>query len=308
MTIKYAILGFLSWQSLTGYDLKKMFTGSTAFYWSGNNNQIYKTLVQLLEKGMVTNEVQYQENSPPKKIYTITGQGLAALKEWVLSAPQPPELRNTFLIQLAWADQLKHWELETLLEKYETEVEQQLLMEREKNRRGSIAPQRNPREAYLWKMISANIISSYENELNWVRRLRKELNENEALHQEVYLMNYRVVETAQQKYIECLAGEKRIENEQDALELVAICGENDTNRLMFHGENLSDNFFQLKTGLAGSILQKFANYHLKAVAVISPEQVNQGRFKEMAIEANRGNLFRIYSDRKEAEEWLVGRN
>jgi DNA-binding PadR family transcriptional regulator len=305
MAIQYAILGFLSWQPLTGYDLKKMFTSLTAFYWSGNNNQIYKSLVQLLKQGLVTNEVQYQENSPPKKIYTITGQGLAALREWVLSTPQLPELRNTFLIQLAWADQLKHGELETLLEKYETEVAQQLLMEQEKIRRGNITPQRNPRETYLWEMISANIISSYENELSWVRKVRKELKENPTLHREAHRMKYQVMETEGCKYVECLADGPKIDNEQDALELVAICGENDTNLLMFHGENLPDDFFRLRTGLAGNILQKFASYHLKAAAVITAGLVNQGRFREMALEANRGQHFRIFSNRQEAEGWLT---
>lgn len=305
MTIKYAILGFLSWQPLTGYDLKKMFAGLTAFYWSGNNNQIYKTLVQLLEEGLVTYEVQYQENSPPKKIYTITEQGLGALREWVLSAPQLPEFRNTFLIQLAWADQLKQAELENLLEKYETEVAQQILMEQEKSRRGGVAPQRNPRETYLWNMISANIISFYENELRWIQQLRNELNENPTLHREVYHMNYQVIETGGHKYIELLAGGKVIENEQDALELVAICGEYDTHRLLIHSENLPDEFFQLKSGVAGNILQKFSNYYIKAAAIIPAERVNQGRFREMALEANRGSYFRIFVERKEAEGWLV---
>jgi DNA-binding PadR family transcriptional regulator len=305
MTIKYAILGFLSWQPLTGYDLKKMFAGLTAFYWSGNNNQIYKTLVQLLAEGLVTHEVQYQENSPPKKIYTITEQGLAALREWVLSAPQPPELRNTFLIQLAWADQLKHLELESLLEKYEKEVTEQLYMEQEKARRGSPAPRRNPREAYLWEMISTNIISFYENELNWIRTLRKEMNENPSLHREVYIMNYRVVEAGGQKYIECLSGESKIESQKEALELVAICGEHNTRRLMLHQENLPDEFFQLRTGIAGDILQKLTNYRIKTAAIISPELVDQGRFREMALEANRGQSFRIFDNVKEAEEWLI---
>lgn len=175
MTIKYAILGLLSWKPLSGYDLKKIFVDSEALYWSGNNNQIYRTLVQLLNDGMVTNTVQHQESSPTKKIYNITDQGLSELKKWVLSMPEPPELRNTFLIQLAWADQLNNDELNTLLQKYEEEVQMQLLMQEEKARRGNAAPKRTPREIYLWDMISINIISTYENELNWVRKLRSDL-------------------------------------------------------------------------------------------------------------------------------------
>lgn len=175
MTIKYAILGLLSWKSLSGYDLKKMFTNNTAFYWSGNNNQIYRTLVQLLEEGLVTHEVHYQENSPNKKIYTISEEGKVELKKWVLSNPEPPELRKTFLIQLAWADQLNNEELEGLLSSYENEVHIQMLMEQEKARRKVYIPERTPREAYLWQMMSENIVSSYDSELNWVNRLREGL-------------------------------------------------------------------------------------------------------------------------------------
>ncbi|MGE5415445.1 MAG: PadR family transcriptional regulator [Acidobacteriota bacterium] len=175
MTIKYAILGLLSWKSFSGYDLKKMFTNITAFYWSGNNNQIYRTLVQLLGEGLVTHEVQYQENSPNKKIYTITEEGKAELKKWVLSNPEPPELRKTFLIQLAWADQLSSEEIDSLLTAYAREVEMQMLMEQEKVRRKVLIPERTPRESYLWQMMTENIISSYESELNWVKRLREGL-------------------------------------------------------------------------------------------------------------------------------------
>ncbi len=88
MSIKYAILGVLSWKPSTGYDLKKIFEESSIMYWSGNNNQIYKTLVQLLVEDLVTNEVLHQESTPSKNIYTITDRGAAALKEWVLSTPE----------------------------------------------------------------------------------------------------------------------------------------------------------------------------------------------------------------------------
>ena len=44
MTLEYAILGLLSWKPFSGYDLKKIFSDSPIYYWSGNNNQIYRTL------------------------------------------------------------------------------------------------------------------------------------------------------------------------------------------------------------------------------------------------------------------------
>jgi len=175
MAIKYAILGFLSWRTLSGYDLKKMFEDSIFLYWSGNNNQLYRTLVQLQKAGRVTSEIQHQESGPSRKMYTITKEGLADLREWVLSSPELPQLRNSFLIQLAWADQLKSDELDTLLEKYEHEVNMQLLMCREQKRRNQLNPARTKRESYLWHKISDNWIIFYETELDWVQKLREEL-------------------------------------------------------------------------------------------------------------------------------------
>jgi PadR family transcriptional regulator AphA len=188
MSIEFAILGLLSWRPLAGYDIKKMFAGSTTLYWSGNNNQIYTTLVKLHKNGLVSQEIELQEDRPSRKIYSITVKGQAELKKWVLSEPEPPQLKNTFLIQLAWADQLDPNELDTLLEKYETEMQIQLSMLQAQTKQRKLlasktfreayintALARTPREALLWNMIQENWISFYQNELNWVRKLRKQL-------------------------------------------------------------------------------------------------------------------------------------
>jgi PadR family transcriptional regulator, regulatory protein AphA len=178
MDIKYAILGFLSWKALTGYDLKKLMINSTPYYWSGNNNQIYTALVELHKEGLVTSEVQHQERYPSRKIYTITAAGIEALKGWLVAPPELPQLRNSFLVQLAWSDRLDPGELDNLLAKYEDEVRMQLLMLKEQQRRGSmINPARTPREKYLWEMISENQVLFYENELSWASNLRRGVKE-----------------------------------------------------------------------------------------------------------------------------------
>lgn len=179
MAIKYAILGILSIQPQTGYDLKKRFTESAALYWSGNNNQIYRTLSQLLQEHLASKEVQLQEKAPTKSIYTITEKGRAELKNWILSVPEPPEYRSTFLIRLMWAGHLEADELDSLLAQYEQHVEIQLLLEREKSRRGHTLVARTPRDSQLWNLVTTNILEFYEWELNWVRRLREEATRGE---------------------------------------------------------------------------------------------------------------------------------
>ncbi len=190
MSIEHAILGLLNLRSLTGYDIKKMFAGSPIIYWSGNNNQIYTTLVKLHESGLVSLEVELHSDSPSRKIYSITAKGQTELKKWLLSQPEPPQLKNSFLIQLAWADQLSPAEMDILLETYESEMQMQVSMLRTQKKNKNISPSgtprdayinitlaRTPREAKLWSNIQDNWISFYANELNWVRKLRRELQE-----------------------------------------------------------------------------------------------------------------------------------
>lgn len=302
MSINYAILGILSYKSLSGYDLKKIIQESPFMYWSGNNNQIYKSLVELLNEGLVTNEVHYQESSTSKKVYTITEEGLAELKEWVLSSPEPPEFKKMFLIQIAWSNQLSTDELNTLLSSYENEVRMQLLLQQEKKRRQTFSPGRSSREIHIWDLIYDNIVSSCENELNWIEKVQKEICSN---IKETNRMKYKVIERDNKRYIECNSAETILSSEQDALDLVAACAENNTNLIMLHSQVLADDFFKLRTGLAGQVLQKFVNYHVKVAVILTSEARIRGKFKELITESNKGSDFRVLSNPAEAENWLL---
>ena len=175
MSIRYAILGFLSWRALSGYDLKKLFEASVALYWSGNSNQIYRSLVQLRKDGWVTAETHNQESGPSKKVYTITQEGRDALRAWVQAAPEAPLLRNGFLVQLAWADRLTPGELDELLARYEHEVAVQLMISREQQRRADLNPARTARETRLWQALTDNPVRHFAAELEWVQQLRQQL-------------------------------------------------------------------------------------------------------------------------------------
>jgi PadR family transcriptional regulator AphA len=176
MSIQYAILGFLSQSPQTGYDLKKRFAESSVLYWSGNNNQIYRALVALHQAGDVTQSVEHPDVGPSRKVYTITEQGRANLRVWLLSAPELPQLRSPFLVQLTWADQLESAELADLLARYEDELHVKLLMLREQMYRDNGDSPRTPRESVLWQAIADRWLGFHENELVWVRGLRRKMN------------------------------------------------------------------------------------------------------------------------------------
>ena len=118
-------------------------------------------------------------------------------------------------------------------------------------------------------------------------------------------MDYFIRNAGNLIYIEITDPSFVIDNEQDSLDLAALCGENFVGRLLINKENLPDKFFDLKTGLAGAVLQKFSTYRIKCAAIVPVEKI-KGRFREMVIETNRGNQFRVFTAKEEAEKWIGG--
>lgn len=174
--IKYAILGLLSWKPLTGYDLKQIFRNSLTMYWSGGNNQIYRMLVKLHDEELVTREIENSDSGPSRKVYSITSAGEDELRDWVLSQPDVPEIKNEFLIRMAWADQLSNEELDDLLARYKEEVNYRWIMQHEfMEREADKQPNRTAREKILWDSINKNWIMTFEREMQWVQTLREDL-------------------------------------------------------------------------------------------------------------------------------------
>jgi DNA-binding PadR family transcriptional regulator len=179
MSIRHAILGFLSWKPFTGYELKKLFADSASFYWSGNSNQIYGALILLHKEGAVSIEIQQQAKYPAKKVYALTDQGREELRTWLLGRPELPDFRDLFHIQLAWAELLDEEEVQALCSSYGELLENEILMRREMERREGEGrgkgPVRSLREALIWRRIAEGRMAALEAELAWTRSLSAEL-------------------------------------------------------------------------------------------------------------------------------------
>ena len=126
MSLKHATLGFLSFASLSGYDLKKAFDHSVQHFWPANQSQIYRTLAELEESGFVAKKIIEREERLDMKIYSITESGRAELHQW-LSTPLPErDDREPFLIQIYFGGQLSNPELLNLMQKKLKEIEERL--------------------------------------------------------------------------------------------------------------------------------------------------------------------------------------
>lgn len=115
-------------------------------------------------------------------------------------------------------------------------------------------------------------------------------------------MNYKIVEKSNKKYIEV---KQPFTSESDVLDVIGICFSNDIELLLFREEVFSEEFINLKSGLAGIVLQKFMNYHIKTSATIEDKSKIQGRFKELISELNKGNEFRVFDNTQDAEDWIL---
>nr|WP_242965570.1 DUF4180 domain-containing protein [Clostridium beijerinckii] len=118
------------------------------------------------------------------------------------------------------------------------------------------------------------------------------------------VLNYRVVNKNNIKYIEFASEVWKLSSEQDVVDCISICMGKDIYTIMLSSNVLSEDFFNLKTRLAGMALQKFINYHVKAAVIIEDEEKLNDRFKEMIMESNKGNNFRTFKNIAEAESWI----
>ena len=84
--LKYALLGFLRYSSMTGYELKQSMDHSTSNFWHAELSQIYVTLKKMEENGLVSSVAEEQESRPDRRdrrVYSITEAGANDLDRWL---------------------------------------------------------------------------------------------------------------------------------------------------------------------------------------------------------------------------------
>ena len=69
--------------------------------------------------------------------------------------------------------------------------------------------------------------------------------------------------------------------------------------------NFGPEFYDLKTGLAGELLQKLSNYSARLAIVGTFDMVASNRFRELMAEANKGSQIHFSRSRDDALSWLM---
>jgi hypothetical protein len=95
---------------------------------------------------------------------------------------------------------------------------------------------------------------------------------------------------------------------QDALDIMADASYQGATNMILHEKNLVPDFFDLKTGLAGEILQKFSNYHMRLAIVGDFVKYQSKSLHAFITESNRGNRVFFVPDVQTAKKKLTESN
>lgn len=92
-----------------------------------------------------------------------------------------------------------------------------------------------------------------------------------------------------------------ISNAQDALDVMFTASHNyGCNKMILFKDSLPEQFFDLKTGLAGEILQKCTNYHFRVAIVGSFERYSSHSLRDFIYESNKGKQVYFLSETLDA--------
>ncbi len=83
MSLSHSILGFLSYQSMTGTIWPRHLVPLSGFFWYAQTSQIYLELNKLEKKEFVSCEIIIQTEKPSKKLYSITPKGKDEFLHWL---------------------------------------------------------------------------------------------------------------------------------------------------------------------------------------------------------------------------------
>lgn len=80
--LEYVLLGLVSINDFSGYDVKKIFDKSYIIRWSASPGSIYPALKRLEKRGLLKSK-KIMDGKIPKEVYSITDEGKSKIKEWL---------------------------------------------------------------------------------------------------------------------------------------------------------------------------------------------------------------------------------
>ncbi len=103
-----------------------------------------------------------------------------------------------------------------------------------------------------------------------------------------------------QKIAEIVSDSIVIGSLQDAVDLLGECYFMGATTIIVNEENIVKDFFLLKTGIAGEILQKFSNYRIRLAIIGNFKKYTSKSLKDFISESNNSGQIIFVSTKEEA--------
>ncbi|MBN1376255.1 MAG: PadR family transcriptional regulator [Dehalococcoidia bacterium] len=179
-TLKYTLLGFLSYSPMTGYEISKKFFKFVRPAMS----QIYRNLNTLADEGLVTSERIEQEKLPSRNKFEITEKGREALHRWMKEPPVHNGEREPIMLKLWFGSRVGKDELISSLDIYSGGVQEELKFRKTVARsaiKKGLQDFASPLDRLYWNLANDYAIWRLESFLEWKKNAIKLI---EGFHEE----------------------------------------------------------------------------------------------------------------------------
>ena len=166
-TFEYALLGIIGMSPMTGYDIHKVFVTTPLAHFSSSPGAIYPALRRLARIGLLEDRLDAAREARPRRVYSLTPRGEAALEAWLHQPVTREELirgAGAPILRFSLAgERLSGAELLDYLQSYEKAVAAYV-----KELHGYVEMAANP-ERLCGRLALHHGIRNFESELEWTR-------------------------------------------------------------------------------------------------------------------------------------------
>lgn len=118
-------------------------------------------------------------------------------------------------------------------------------------------------------------------------------------------MKIEIIQINDNSIAEVISDEIIIRETQDALDIMANCNYQGAYKIVIKEQNITPEFFDLKTGLAGDILQKFSTYRVQLAIIGEFSKFSSKSLRDFISESNRFRRINFVSSKEEAIKSLT---
>lgn len=168
------ILGLLSHEELTGYEIKKRMDTALHYFWGASYGSIYPTLDGLVERALAIRR-ELPGDPRKKQVYAITDAGRDYLREWLKRPAERDEIRYETLLKLFFGNEGGPAQAIAHIEAFQAKLEaEQAALMQSMERLRAVLDQPDSDETHMYYYLTAEFgRRAFDAYLEWCREAKE---------------------------------------------------------------------------------------------------------------------------------------